>query len=379
VVLGWKGEVSMQQTGLNGGVSERDSAAELFERHSAAIYRYCLRRLRSPEEAEDALQATYLNAWRSLKGGFEPQDPRPWLFQIAANVCTSELRSQLGGTRVELRAPGALEDLVQVEQPEREAFLDLTAAVRDLPDRQRHALLLRDWQGLRYDEIATRMAVSGAAVETLLFRARNKVGATLESRDWKPKLVTSARALIVWPFGIIHAKSAVAGGASNLKMGLLLACGTVAPLVAFGVLQVTALEPEGKGDAARRPPARESVLMAGPATSALDERVVLQAVDREADPKRTPGARQPDDASGPRHESKGPESKGPGDPAPTPAGGPVDPPASGPPPPPAEDEDKVKVTLCHGTPSEAKPGVTLNVAPQAAQNGLSQDPTGTCG
>ena len=360
-------------SGPNGGLSERDGAALLFERHSAAIYRYCLRRLRSPEEAEDALQATYLNAWRSLKGGFEPDDPRPWLFQIAANVCASTLRSQLGGTRLELRDPEALENMVQIEQPEREAFLDLTAAVRDLPDRQRRALFLRDWQGLRYDEIATRMAVSGAAVETLLFRARNKVGATLESRDWKPKLATSARALLVWPFGFLPAKSALASSASHLKMGFLLACGTVAPLVAFGVLQVAVFEHDPEGDAAR-PPAHESVLQPDPAASALNEKLVFQAVDRpEADAvKGKHGGARPDDASESRHGSNDPGSE-----APTPAAGPVAAPAPGPTATPAKNEDKVR--LCHETPAEARPGVTVNVAPLAAENGLSQDSRGACG
>ena len=360
----------MQETGLNGGASERDGAAELFERHSAAIYRYCLRRLGSPEEAEDAVQATYLNAWRSLKGGFEPHAPRPWLFQIAANVCASTLRSQLGGTRLELRDPEALENIVQIEQPDREAFLDLTAAVRDLPDRQRHALLLRDWQGLRYDEIAARMAVSGGAVETLLFRARNKVGATLESRDWKPKLAASARALLVWPFGFLPSKPAVASSASHLKMGFLLACGTVAPLVAFGVLQVVALEPEAKGEAAR-PPVRDSVVQPDPTASALTEKLVFQAVAHETEAEQGASAGARPNAPETRH---GP--KGSNDEAPTPAAGPVVPPAPGPPPTPANED---KVTLCLQTPADAKPEVTVNVAPQAAQNGLSQASAGACG
>ena len=77
---------------------EADDATELFTRHSPGIYRYCLRRLGSPEEAEDALQLTYLNAWRSLKSGFEPTQRRPWLFGIAANVCSTALRTKLGGT-----------------------------------------------------------------------------------------------------------------------------------------------------------------------------------------------------------------------------------------------------------------------------------------
>jgi RNA polymerase sigma factor (sigma-70 family) len=357
------------ETGLYGGISERDRATELFMRHSSAIYRYCLGRLRSPEEAEDALQATYLNAWRSLKGGFEPHDPRPWLFQIAANVCASTLRSQLGGTRLELRDPEALENLAQVEQPEREAILDLTDAVRDLPDRQRHALVLRDWQGLSYDEIATRMAVSGAAVETLLFRARNKVGATLASREWKPKVATSARALLVWPFGFASAKSAAVNTAAHIKMGLVVACGTVAPLVAFGVLQITVFGSEARKEAIRAPLGAPAMHLE-PAASALNDKPLVQEIDaRETSGReRTQAGASSDEASRSRNESKdGSGGK------PTSVSTPVPQPA----PEPAQNE--AKITLCHKTPSEKLPGVTLSVAPQAAQNGLSQDAAGACG
>jgi RNA polymerase sigma factor (sigma-70 family) len=357
----------MHETGLNGGISKRDGATELFERHSAAIYRYCLRRLRSPEEAEDAVQATYLNAWRSLKGGFEPHAPRPWLFQIAANVCASTLRSQLGGTRLELRDPEALENMVQVEQPEREAFLDLTAAVRDLPDRQRHALVLRDWQGLPYEEIAARMAISGAAVETLLFRARNKVAATVASREWKSKLATSARALLVWPFGFLPAKSTAASTATHLKMGFVLACGTVAPLVAFGVLQIVAFGPEATKEASKTPDLA-AVIESEPA-AALNDRL-LQGDDTPEKSVRMRNRAEPDPDGAPESRSESKDGSG-GKPTSVPT--PVAPPA----PEPAQNE--AKVTLCHETPAEALPGVTVNVAPQAAQNGLSEDAAGACG
>ena len=237
----------MQQPGLNGGASERDGAAHLFERHSDAIYRIASGgsgRLRSRGRPASHLPECLAEP----EGRFRARRAAPVVYQIAANVCASTLRSQLGGTRLELRD---LErsSIAQVEQPEREAVLDLTAAVRDLPDRQR-ALLLRDWQGLRYDEIATKMAVSGAAGDVAL-RARNNVGATLERRDWKPKLATWP-GRCSWPFGFMTSKSAVASGASHLKMGFLLACGTVAPW-SRSVLQVVAFEPEAKGEGAKPP------------------------------------------------------------------------------------------------------------------------------
>jgi RNA polymerase sigma-70 factor, ECF subfamily len=368
VVSGGRGAVEAQENGLNGGRSERNSAAELFAHHSAAIYRYCLRRLRSPEEAEDALQVTYLNAWRSLKGGFEPRDPRPWLFQIAANVCTSTQRSQLGGPRLELRDPEALEGLVQVEQPQRDAFLDLTAAVRDLPDRQRRALLLRDWQGLAYSEIAATMAVSDAAVETLLFRARNKAAATLISRDWKPRLASSARALLVWPFGVLPTKSALSTGASQLKVGLVVACGTVAPLVTFGVLQIIAFGPEATGRA-RQTAVLAPMTQFEPADSDLRKGQLLEDLSAKAKGE----GRSDHERSGIERPSRSrDESNDPDDGAPTHS-------APGAPSPSAAAVNEEKVTVCHQTPSKERPGVTIDVAPQAAQNGLSQDPAGACG
>jgi RNA polymerase sigma factor (sigma-70 family) len=364
--------VNVQQGGLNDARRESDGATELFTQHSAGIYRYCLKRLRSREEAEDAVQATYLNAWRSLKRGFTPDNPRPWLFQIASNVCASTLRSKLSGTRLELHDPGELEDMVQVEQPARDAFLDLTEAVRDLPDRQRRALMLRDWQGLTYDEIAARMAVSDAAVETLLVRARGKVAATLASREWRPKLAGTARALLVGPLGLLPAKSVVAGksalaaGSGHLKMGVVLACGTVAPLIAFGVLQTLVFGPEETKEA-NRTALSSPAIDVRPSASALESSVQVQAVDRRS-------ASEPKDArtakghtgSGSRHQAN--QSSGHAS-TPVPAS-PSHPQTAGPP---------QQVTLCHETQSGERPGVTVSVAPQAAEEGLSQDPAGACG
>src|ERR671928_1675737 len=78
-----------------------DRAEELFHEHSRRIYAYCLRQLGSPEEAEDAMQATYLNACRSLLSGFEPEAAQAWLFKVAHNVCLTRRRSSWRRSRVE--------------------------------------------------------------------------------------------------------------------------------------------------------------------------------------------------------------------------------------------------------------------------------------
>jgi RNA polymerase sigma-70 factor, ECF subfamily len=358
-----------------GLASQRDGAAELFARYSVPIYRYCLRRLGSREEAEDALQATYLNAWRSLKGGFAPDNPQPWLFRIAANVCASSLRTKLGGTQLELRDPEAFEDLVHVEQPEREAFLDLTEAVRELPDRQRRALFLRDWHGLPYEEIATRMAVSHAAVETLLVRARGRVATTLTSREWRRDLAASARALVLWPLALLREKSALAGSSAQLKAGLL-AGGTVAPLVAFGVLQATVFGPAETKEASRGTASTPGhVTQVNPSSARLERTLEEPSKHvRTEEPKRRPrppaALAQAGSGSPPASGQLSGQVSGQG---PGHASGPGPDPA--PPSEPAPSQSDGKVTVCHQT---KHGGVTITVAAQAAAHGHSDDPRGAC-
>ena len=344
-----------------GATAERVETTELFTRHANGIYQYCLRRLGSPEEAEDALQVTYLNAWRSLKDGCRPRARRAWLFQIAANVCASTLRSKLGGTRLELRDPGTLDELVAVEDPKNEDLFGLTEALRELPSRQRRALVLRDWQGLSYNEIATEMAVSDAAVETLLFRARSRVADILVSGEWRGKLATSARALVVWPFALLRTKAAATTGAGHLKTGLVIAGGTVAPLVAFGLIQVLLLAPHETTRPNRSAVLANGAQLAAPAAWLQDGRLA-HAVNARREERLARSKEKTRRHAGSAHGSNSHSTTH----SPT---GSV--PAAG-----AGQESKI--VLCHGTASDRRPGVTISVSPHAL-SGLGGDARGACG
>jgi RNA polymerase sigma factor (sigma-70 family) len=173
-----------------------DRAEELFHEHSRRIYAYCLRQLGSPEEAEDALQATYLNACRSLLSGFEPQIAQAWLFKVAHNVCLTKQRSTWRRRRIE--RPGdfqEIEDLIAAPQNHEDELLGIDDALAALPEQQRRAILLREWQGLSYREVATEMGITQGAVETLIFRARRGLAAALEAPEAaKPKRARFAHA-----------------------------------------------------------------------------------------------------------------------------------------------------------------------------------------
>jgi RNA polymerase sigma factor (sigma-70 family) len=159
-------------------------AAGLYERHNAAVFRHCLKQLRRREDADDAVQTTFVYVLLSLRRGVVPQTELPWLFTIAGNVCSSRRRSGL--RRGSLETPQDLDSLQDViPTPERFSSVsadDFLSALRAMPDTQRKALLLREWKGLSYNEIAEELGLSQPATETLLFRARRTLARRLEDK-----------------------------------------------------------------------------------------------------------------------------------------------------------------------------------------------------
>jgi RNA polymerase sigma-70 factor, ECF subfamily len=159
------------------------TAEELFQAHSGWVYGYCLRVLRSPEEAEDALQTTYLNACRSLSRGTRPEAGSAWLLRIAQNVCFARLRSSGRRDKLErLQDVTMLAETVPAPERTREEVIGLVDALETLPERQRRAILLREWQGLSYGEVASTLGITQGAVETLIFRARRSLAAALQDQ-----------------------------------------------------------------------------------------------------------------------------------------------------------------------------------------------------
>jgi RNA polymerase sigma-70 factor (TIGR02960 family) len=215
--------------------------AALTERHRRELHVHCYRLLASFDEAEDAVQETFLNAWRGrsrFDGG--PQF-RAWLYRIATNVCLDMLRRT---SRLPARAgspgevpwiqpyPDALLDQAAPadEQPEEVAIrretisLAFLAALQALPPRQRAALIARDVLGWPASETAAALDISVAAANSALQRAR----ATMASRlppsrsDWTAHQPTAQERALLEQFIAAHerldAEAAIALAAQDIRI-----------------------------------------------------------------------------------------------------------------------------------------------------------------
>ena len=155
---------------------EADLTRALYEEYGNQIFRYCLHQLGNREEAEDAVQSTFLNAFRGIKRGIVPELESAWLFKIAHNVCLSRRRSSWRRDRIESPTDFELvEELTPAPSRRADELMGLQDVLEQMPEGQRRAILLREWQGLSYREIADELELSQAAVETLIFRARRSL------------------------------------------------------------------------------------------------------------------------------------------------------------------------------------------------------------
>jgi RNA polymerase sigma factor (sigma-70 family) len=222
-----------------------DARAQLlFERYYDRIFAYCLYKLGSREEAEDATQTTFMYVVSGLRRGIVPRAEANWVFTIALNACRARIRARGRRRARELpRDPHTLQELSPARAAEYEELAGLEDALASMPELQRRAILLREWRGLSYREIAEKLGLSGAAVETLIFRARRSLAERLEQ-----PVTHQVRPL--FSFGSLAAtlKSALAG--SVLKLA---AAAAVATLV-VGV----------PGDSARQPSKTQSPVDAPP-------------------------------------------------------------------------------------------------------------------
>ncbi len=214
--------------------AEAELTRALYEQYANQIFRYCLHQLGSREEAEDAVQSTFLNAFRGIKRGIVPELESAWLFKIAHNVCLSRRRSSWRRGRVESPADfEVVEELAPAPSRRSDELIGLQDVLEEMPESQRRAILLREWQGLSYREIADELQLSQAAVETLIFRARRTLASGLERPPERRRVARAAD----WGNVLSALKSLLVGGSAAAKVAATVAAVSATTVVAAEPIQ----------------------------------------------------------------------------------------------------------------------------------------------
>src|SRR5829696_7736320 len=143
----------------------------IVERYRRPLLRY-LRRLLSDTLAEDVVQATFINAWSSLRAGTEVRDLRPWLYRIAHNAAINALK-KVGEAMEEVpESAGGFATEPATELERRDEMLHALTSIAALPSRQRTALLAVAVDGRAHAEVAEELGLTDGAVRQLVHRAR---------------------------------------------------------------------------------------------------------------------------------------------------------------------------------------------------------------
>jgi RNA polymerase sigma-70 factor, ECF subfamily len=196
--------------------------ADQFEQHRVELRGYCYRMLASPFDADDAVQETFIRAWRGYERFEGRSSLRSWLYKIATNVCLDMMRSverrarpmdlgpalspvaanlhQLPETSWLEPAPDALiiaadRDPADVAVARDSVRLALVAALQHLPPRQRAALILCEVLQWKATEVAELLGTSVASVNSALQRARATLETSKPSASDAASVSTGASAL----------------------------------------------------------------------------------------------------------------------------------------------------------------------------------------
>ena len=152
---------------------DSDAYGELVGRHAAAARRLARTVLQNADDADDAAQEAFLLAWRNI-ARYDPARPfTPWLMRIVMNAAADLRRKRRVRTTEPIPASALSASASPEEETDRTLFnAQLEAALAELPERQRVAVVLFDAEGYAHADIAAMLGVPEGTVRSDVFHAR---------------------------------------------------------------------------------------------------------------------------------------------------------------------------------------------------------------
>lgn len=181
---------------------EREAFTDLVEKWKQPVMNFIFGTLRDETEAEDLAQNTFIQVWKSRDRYERTAKFSTWLFTIARNLCLNELRRRSRHPAESLEDSGADQD----DQPQRqyedknmalptddvlhgELAVKIEAALAELPENQRTAILLCRQDDVSYEEIAEILGCSLSATKSIIHRGREtlkeKLKPYLQTGEWE--------------------------------------------------------------------------------------------------------------------------------------------------------------------------------------------------
>lgn len=194
-------EAAVIQSVLDGDVNAFETLVKEYEKN---VYNLALRMTGNSEDAADMSQEAFIKAYNSLSSFRGDSKFSVWLYRIVSNVCLDYLRSRTRKPTVSLSTENDDGEEVELdiadESQSPELLLDRSLtrdAVRHglaaLPHDHREILLLREIQGLSYEEIAAALGLEAGTVKSRIFRARKKLCSFLIKDGNIPEFVSSSK------------------------------------------------------------------------------------------------------------------------------------------------------------------------------------------
>ena len=162
---------------------DQGAFSQLVEQNQGKIYSLCYRMTGNSEDAADLTQEAFLNAWRGLSKFGGQSSFSTWLYRLASNACIDFLRREKRRSALSMTLESKDEEDHQADLPDerwsperelerKESRQALQAGLAALSPEHREVLLLRETEGLSYQEIARCLGLEDGTVKSRIARAR---------------------------------------------------------------------------------------------------------------------------------------------------------------------------------------------------------------